>query len=88
MDEKKIEKLLTDKYHDYRMHFRDVAAELGIDPRTAANQRAQGMFPIATFVLGRQRYCTIEDVARYFARIITMAREEHAALRRRLGFDC
>lgn len=77
---------LMQKYGDtYRLHFRQVSDELGITIRTAQNQLSRGLFPIPTFLLGRNRYCLMSEVAAYLAGLVEAGQHEYTTLQRRLG---
>lgn len=79
---------LTEKYKQpWRLHIKQVAEELSLDVRTLQNQLSRGLFPIPTFILGRQRYCLIVDVAAHLASLAEVGRQEHKTQRRRLGLD-
>lgn len=79
---------LTEKYKQpWRLHIAQVAEELGLDVRTLRNQLSKGTFPVPTFSVSRDRYCLISDLSCYLAELAEAGRQQHKALRRRLGLD-
>jgi len=69
--------MLYMKYDRVRLTVDEVAHELDMQPGSVRNQISRGVFPVASYTEGRNRFVDVRELGAYLDRMLESARLAH-----------